>query len=151
MLAARARSRRFGADKSTRHGDCASRQAGGERLRLYSSPIKEGPIMSKAISTLIAAVAALTLSGGAYAQAAGGTGSGNGTSGSTAGPANQANGATGGYGTQRTANSESGMATSRPNSGLPSSTNSNSTSDTSAPKSNNTLATPSVKSPAAGQ
>jgi hypothetical protein len=43
------------------------------------------------------------------------------------------------------------MSATSPNSGLPSSTNSTSTSGTSAPKSNNTLATPSVVSPAAGQ
>lgn len=90
--------------------------------------------MNKAISTLIAAVAALTLSGGAYAQAGGGS-SGS-SSGSTASPANQMNqmpGATGGYGTPGTTNSDSGMAGKAPNSGLPSS-NSNSTSGTSAPK-----------------
>jgi hypothetical protein len=43
------------------------------------------------------------------------------------------------------------MAAGAPNSGLPSSTNGNSTSGNSAPKSNNTLARPSVVSPAAGQ
>jgi hypothetical protein len=115
----------------------------------YSSPIKEGQVMSKATSTLIAALAALAMSGGAYAQTAGGQ-SGSGSSGSTAGPANQmspANGATGGYGMPGATNSDSGTAARMPNSGLPSSTNS-STSGTSAPKSNNTLATPSVVSPA---
>lgn len=123
---------------------------------LYFSAIKEERIMSKALSTLIAAVAALTLSGGAFAQAAGGS-NGSGSSGSTAGPTNQVNGATGGsgatsgYGTPGVNNSDSGMARMAPNSGLPSSTNSNSTTGTSAPKSNNTLATPSVVSPAAGQ
>jgi hypothetical protein len=121
---------------------------------LNSSPTKEGRIMNKATSTLIAAVAALTLSGGAFAQTAGGS-SGAGTSGSTASPANQVNqmnGATGGYGTPGGANSDSGMATRpAPNSGLPSGQNSTSTSGNSAPKSNNTLATPSVVSPGAGQ
>jgi hypothetical protein len=97
--------------------------------------------MNKATSTLIAAVAALTLSGGAYAQAAGGS-SGGGTSGSTASPANQVN---------QINNSDSGMAAGAPNSGLPNGTNGNSTSGISAPKTNNTLATPSVVSPAAGQ
>jgi hypothetical protein len=102
--------------------------------------------MNKAIGTLIAAVASVALSGGAYAQAAGGA-NGGGSTGSTASPANQVNGATGGYGTPGTTNSQSGMA--KPNSGLPSS---NATkSDTPAPPSNNTLATPSVVSPAAGQ
>jgi hypothetical protein len=115
-----------------------------------SSPIKEGRIMSKATSTLIAAFAALTLSGGVYAQAAGGSNGGS-SSGSTASPANQVNGATGGYGSPSATNSDSGMGARSPNSGLPNSMNSNSTSGTSAPKSNNTLATPSVVSPAAGQ
>jgi hypothetical protein len=141
----------------TRHGNCfVCSQAGGDRLRLYSSPIKEGRIMNKAISTLIAAVTAvgaLTLSDGAYAQAGGGTNGGS-SSGSTASPANQVNqvnGATGGYGTPGTTNSGSGMGAKAPNSGLPSGTNSTLTPGTSAPTSNNTLATPSVKSPAAGQ
>ncbi|MFM0198573.1 hypothetical protein PQR53_01685 [Paraburkholderia fungorum] len=108
--------------------------------------------MSKATSTLIAALAALTLSGGAYAQAAAGS-SGSGSAGSTASPANQVNRAndTTGYGTPGAANSDSGMAAGAPNSGLPSSTNGNSTTGNSAPKSNNTLARPSVVSPAAGQ
>ncbi|RKR38181.1 hypothetical protein [Paraburkholderia sp. BL17N1] len=109
--------------------------------------------MNKATSTLIAAVAALALSGGVFAQTAGGS-SGAGTSGSTASPANQTNqmnGAAGGYGAPSGTNSASGMATRQaPNSGLPSG-NSTSTSGTSAPKTNNTLATPSVVSPAAGQ
>jgi hypothetical protein len=144
-------SHRFGADKRPRHSDCCTHdQAGDDRLRLYSSPIKEGQVMSKVTSTLIAALAALTLSGGAYAQAAGGS-NGSGSSGSTAGPANQVNnGETGGYGTPGATNSGSGMGARAPNSGLPSSTNST-TSGTSAPKSNNTLATPSVVSPGAGQ
>ncbi len=75
--------------------------------------------MKKATSILIAAVAALTLSGGAYAQAAGGS-SGGGTSGSTASPTNQvnqANGTTSGYGTPGTSNSDSGMGAGAPNSG----------------------------------
>ncbi|MDQ0622785.1 MAG: hypothetical protein ACJ8I3_16995 [Paraburkholderia graminis] len=106
--------------------------------------------MSKATSALLAAVAALTLSGGAYAQAAGGS-SGNGSTGSTASPANQVNSATGGYGTPGTTNSDSGMS-GHPNSGLPSSVNSDSTSGATAPVGgNNTLATPSVKSPASGK
>ena len=109
--------------------------------------------MNKATSTLIAAVAALTLSGGAYAQAAGGS-SGGGTSGSTASPANQVNqmnNSTSGYGTPGVNNSDSGMAAGAPNSGLPNSTNNSATSLTNAPGSHNTLATPSVVSPAAGQ
>jgi hypothetical protein len=108
---------------------------------------KEVRIMNKATSTLIAAVAALTLSGGVYAQSAGGA-SGNGSSGSTAGPANQVNGGSG-YGTPGTANSDSGMGRMAPNSGLPSSDSN--TKPKSAPPSNNTLARPSVVSPAANQ
>jgi hypothetical protein len=112
---------------------------------------KEGRTMKKAISTLVAAAAALTLSGGAFAQAAGAAGGANGgggAAGSTASPANQVNGATGGYGTPGTTNSQSGMSARAPNSGLPSATNSTVQSDP-APTSNNTLATPSVVSPAA--
>lgn len=119
----------------------------------FSQSDKEGWIMSKATSTLIAAIAALTLSGGAYAQSAGGS-NGTGSAGSTASPANQVNqpnSGTSGYGTPGATNSDSGMTTRAPNSGLPSGSNSSSTSGTSAPKSNNTLARPSVVSPAAGQ
>ncbi|HEY2019627.1 hypothetical protein [Paraburkholderia sp.] len=109
--------------------------------------------MSKTTSMLIAAVATLALSGGAYAQAAGGS-SGGGTSGSTASPSNQmnqTNGMTSGYGSPGATGSDSGMNAGRaPNSGLPSSNN-GSTSDAPAPKTNNTLATPSVASPAAHQ
>ena len=78
---------------------------------------------------------------------------GGGTSGSTASPANQVNqmnSSTSGYGTPGVTHSDSGMATGAPNSGLPSGTNANSTSGISAPSTNNTLATPSVVSPAAG-
>jgi hypothetical protein len=123
-----------------------------DRLRLSSSPIKEGRIMNKATITLVAAVAALSLSGGASAQAAGGANAGGstGTAGSTASPSNQMNGSTsGGYGMPGSTNSDSGMGAKAPNSGLPS-MNSSSPSDTApAPKTNNTLATPSVVSPAA--
>jgi hypothetical protein len=107
--------------------------------------------MSKATITLVAAVAALTLSGGAYAQAAGGANGGGsaGTAGSTASPSNQMNGATtGGYGMPGTTNSDSGMG-AKPNSGLPSANSSAPSYNGPAPKTNNTLATPSVASPAA--
>jgi hypothetical protein len=98
--------------------------------------------MIKATSTFIAAVAALTLSGGAYAQAPGGSSDSN-TSGGTA---NQMPGAAGGYGMPGAAKSDSGMVT-----GV-----ANNTTMTTAPAlpalpNNNTLATPSVKSPAGGQ
>ena len=75
--------------------------------------------MSKGITPLIAAIAALALLGGCT------------TSGS---PANQAYGGTGGYGMPGATQSDSGS--------MPA---------TSAPKTNNTLATPGVKSPAASQ
>jgi len=96
--------------------------------------------MNKATSTLIAAVAALTLSGGVYAQ--------NNTLAipTTVSPAANA---TSGYGSPGVTNSESGNATGSPNSGLPNSTNDSSTSLTNAPVSHNTLATPSTVSPAA--
>jgi hypothetical protein len=97
--------------------------------------------MNKATSTLIAAVAALTLSGGAYAQ----------SNNSLARPSvTSPVAATGGYGTPGTTNSDSGRAAGAPNSGLPNSVN----GTTPAPtvwKSNNSLAQPSVVSPAAGQ
>lgn len=103
--------------------------------------------MKKATSTLIAAVAALAMSGGVYAQSAGGSGA----HGSTANSATQQlNDTNSGYGTPGSANSESGMMNKAPNSGLPNGTN-NSTAGTIAPKTNNTLATPSTASPAAGQ
>jgi hypothetical protein len=108
-----------------------------DRLRRDSSSIKEERVMNKATSTLIAAVAALTLSGGAYAQS-------NNTlaTPSTVSPAN----ATSGYGTPGVTNSDSGTGVGSPNSGLPNSTNNGSTSL--APVSHNTLATPSTASPA---
>lgn len=94
--------------------------------------------MTKVTSTLIAA-AALTLSGGAYAQ--------NNTlaTPSTVSPA----AATSGYGTPGATNSESGMAAGSQNSGMPNSTNNSATSLTNLPGSHNTLATPSTASPAA--
>jgi hypothetical protein len=96
--------------------------------------------MIKATSTFIAAVAALTLSGGAYAQAPGGSGDSN----MPGGTANQTSGATGGYGMPGAAKSDSGM---------PNSMNSTMTTAPALPAvpNNNTLATPSVKSPAATQ
>jgi hypothetical protein len=96
--------------------------------------------MNKATSTLVAAVAALTLSGGAYAQS-------NNTlaTPSTMSPAN----ASSGYGTPGVTNSESGTGAGSPNSGLPNGTNTSSMSLTNAPGSHNTLATPSTMSPAA--
>ncbi|RQH04387.1 hypothetical protein [Paraburkholderia dinghuensis] len=95
--------------------------------------------MSKAISTLIAAVAALTVSGGAYAQAGGGS-----TDNSTA---NQMKGATSGYGMPANANTDSGMAAGSQNAGM--SNTMMSTPSLPPLPNNNSLATPSVKSPAA--
>ncbi|SOE96094.1 hypothetical protein SAMN05414139_09021 [Burkholderia sp. D7] len=96
--------------------------------------------MNKATRTLIAAVAALTVSGGAYAQA-------NNTlaTPSVVSPA----AATSSYGTPGVTNSESGKAAGSPNSGAPNSTSNSSTSGTTAFGTNNTLATPSTVSPAA--
>lgn len=96
--------------------------------------------MNKATSTLIAAVAALALSGGAYAQ-------GNNTlaTPTTVSPA----AATSGYGTPGVTNSDSGMGAGSPNSRQPDGMNNSSTSLTNAPGSHNTLATPSTVSPAA--
>lgn len=93
--------------------------------------------MIKATSTLIAAVAALTLSAGAYAQ--------NNTlaTPSTVSPA----AATSGYGTPGANNSESGTSAGASSTNPQSSSNS-STSFTNLPGSHNTLATPSTMSPA---
>ena len=99
--------------------------------------------MSKTTSTLIAALAAIMLSGSAYAQS-------NNTlaTPSVASPAK----ATSGYGTPGATSSESGSGAGASNSGQSNSMNSNSSSSlTNAPGSHNTLATPSVVSPAAGQ
>jgi hypothetical protein len=98
--------------------------------------------MSKTISTLIAAVAALMLSGGAYAQS-------NNTlaTPSVVSPAT----ATSGYGTPGAGGTESGTGTPSPNSAQPNSANTGSSSLSNLPGSHNTLATPSVVSPAAGQ
>jgi hypothetical protein len=108
-----------------------------DRLRQKSSLINEERIMNKAISTLIAAVAALTLSGVAYAQ--------NNTlaTPSTVSPA----AATSGYGTPGVAGSDSGMSAGSANSNVSNGTNNSATSLTNAPGSHNTLATPSVSSP----
>lgn len=101
--------------------------------------------MDKAIGTLIAAVAALVLSGGAYAQ--------NNTlatpttkSPAAATPANNANG---GYGMPGATSSGSGMGAGSPDMGLQNSTNNNAAPGTTAYGTNNTLAVPTTKSPAA--
>lgn len=95
--------------------------------------------MDKAISTLIAAVAALTLSGGAYAQS-------NNTL-ATPSTVSPAANATSGYGTPGATSSDSGMSAGSPNSRPQNSTNNSSTSGA-AFGGNNTLATPSTVSPA---
>jgi hypothetical protein len=94
--------------------------------------------MKKTTSTLIAAVAALTLSGVAHAQ--------NNTlaTPSTVSPA----AATSGYGAPAVANSESGMVAGSANSGAADSANNSATSLTNLPGSHNTLATPGTTSPA---
>ncbi|WGS54312.1 hypothetical protein LFL96_25180 [Paraburkholderia sp. D15] len=108
--------------------------------------------MNKATSTLIAAVAALALSGGAYAQSAGagsGGGNGNGSSGSTASPATSQmmNNSTSGYGTPGTTGSDSGTGSGLPNARMQPGMNGAPADVAPAPKTNNTLATPSVVSP----
>lgn len=101
--------------------------------------------MKKATSAFIAAVAVLALSGGAYAQSTGGTAGGGASShGSTSSPAtNQMNDTNGGYGTPGTTGMDSGMSAQGMQQPGPNN------SSTPAPKTNNTLATPTVKSPAA--
>ncbi|MFM0362786.1 hypothetical protein [Paraburkholderia sediminicola] len=103
--------------------------------------------MNKATSTLIAATAVLTLSGGAYAQSNNTLATPSVVSPAAVSPTN----ATSGYGTPAVTNSDSGMGAGSPNSGMPNSTNNSSTSLTNTPGSHNTLATPSVVSPAPGQ
>ncbi|MCX4148353.1 hypothetical protein PQR70_07185 [Paraburkholderia madseniana] len=100
--------------------------------------------MKKTTSTLIAAVAALTLSGGAYAQANNTLATPSVVSPAAASPANTSSG----YGAPGATNSDSGMSAASPNSGMPNSTSNSSTSLTNLPGSHNTLATPSVVSPA---
>lgn len=96
--------------------------------------------MDKAISTLIAAVAALALSGSAYAQ-------GNNTLATPTTRSPAAN-ATSGYGTPGDTSSESGMGAGSQYSRAQTGTNNSSTSATPAFGTNNTLATPSTASPA---
>jgi hypothetical protein len=112
--------------------------------------MEEG-IMNKATSALIAA-AALALSSGAYAQTGGGYGnSGTSNPDMTPGPAtNQMNNdTTSGYGMPGATGADSGRGLGAPpNSPLQQSTNPSPVPHTSGPKSNNSLATPSVVSPA---
>jgi len=98
-------------------------------------------VMNKATGTLIAAVAALTLSGAAYAQ----------NNNSLARPTvTSPVSAAGGYGTPGTTNSDSGSPAGSSNSGLTQSANGSTPAPTVWPN-NNSLARPSVVSPAAGQ
>lgn len=94
--------------------------------------------MDKAISSLIAAVTALALSGGAYAQA-------NNTlaTPTTKSPA----AAMSGYGTPGATNAQSGMGAESPSTGMPNSMSNGSTPGAPAYGTNNTLATPTTKSP----
>ena len=97
--------------------------------------------MNKATNTLIAAVAALTLSGGAYAQ----------SNNSLARPSvTSPVSAAGGYGTPGTTSSDSGKPAASANSGAANSANGSTPAPTVWPN-NNSLARPSVVSPAAGQ
>lgn len=98
--------------------------------------------MVKAISTVIAAAAALALAGGAYAQS-------NNTlaTPSTVSPA-AANTATSGYGTPGATGTDSGMSAGSSNPGAQNSANTSATPGASAYGVNNTLATPSTASPA---
>ncbi|QCP49573.1 hypothetical protein FAZ95_10555 [Trinickia violacea] len=99
--------------------------------------------MMKTSSTLIAAVAALALSGGAYAQ--NNTLATPTTKSPVAAPT-PAN-ATSGYGTPGATNSDNGMGAGSPNSGQQNSTNNSATPGAAAFGTNNTLATPTTKSP----
>ena len=96
--------------------------------------------MDKAIRSLVAAVAALVLSGGAYAQA-------NNTL-ATPTTKSPAAAATSGYGTPGATRSESGMGAESPNAGMQNSMGNSTTSGEAAYGVNNTLARPTTKSPA---
>ncbi|GAB2890840.1 hypothetical protein GCM10027093_27390 [Paraburkholderia jirisanensis] len=97
--------------------------------------------MNKAISTLIAASAALALSGGAYAQV-------NDTLATPTIVSATAH-ATSGYGTPGIGNQDGGVSTGAPNSRLQKNATDSSTSGVVAYGVNNTLARPSVVSPVA--
>lgn len=103
--------------------------------------------MDKTISSLIAAVAALVLSGGAYAQANNTLATPSTRSPAAVTPATS----TSGYGTPGAINSESGTGVGSGNVGTPNAGLRNSMSDSATPDVaygvNNTLARPSVKSP----
>ena len=105
--------------------------------------------MNKTTITLIAAVAALTLSGGAYAQSNNTLATPTTVSPAAVSPANGSPpDGTSGYGTPGVTNSDSGMGAGARNSGSPTSTDHSPAPVTSPPVGHNTLATPSVVSPA---
>lgn len=97
--------------------------------------------MKKATRTLIAVAIVITASGGAYAQ--------NNTlaTPSVKSPVAAAS-ENSGYGTPAAANSESGMSAGAMNSSMQNGANTGAAADTNAYGVNNTLARPSVKSPA---
>jgi hypothetical protein len=103
------------------------------------SSLMEGHVMKRTTSMIVAAVAVLTLSDGAYAQ--------NNTlaTPSTTSPVH----ASSGYGTPAATGSESGTGAGTSNSGSAKNPTNSSTPFTSVPGSHNTLATPSTVSPAA--
>jgi hypothetical protein len=133
---------RLSANKKNGRGDCSILgKADGERLRQILQLIICGDrIMSKAISTLIAAAAALALSGGAYAQA-------NNTL-ATPSTVSPAANSSSGYGTPGATGSDSGMGGGSASANSQNSVNTGSTSSNAAYGTNNTLATPSTASPA---
>jgi hypothetical protein len=107
----------------------------------FSSEFQSNPggtIMNKLTTTLIAAAAALAVSGGAYAQ--------NNTlaTPSVVSPA----AATSGYGTPTATNSDSGAAAGAQGANAQSASANSAAGLTNLPGSHNTLATPSVGSPA---
>lgn len=96
--------------------------------------------MIKATSTFIAAIAALALSAGAYAQS-------NNTL-ATPSTVSPAAATSSGYGTPGATGSQSGMSAGSTNSGAQSTSSNSAASLTNLPGSHNTLATPSTVSPA---
>jgi hypothetical protein len=135
-VTANGRASLFGSPRDKRTTTAVDKANGSFALTFQSNQGER--VMNKATSTLIAAVAALTLSAGAYAQ--------NNTlaTPSTVSPA----AATSGYGTPGATNSDSGTGSGATSSSMPNSMSNSSTSLVNAPGSHNTLATPSTVSPA---
>jgi hypothetical protein len=135
------RTHRLDANNNNGQSDCSTLgKADGDQLRQIFQLIHGGRIMRKAIGTLIAAAAALALSGGAYAQS-------NNTL-ATPSTVSPAANSSSGYGTPGATGTDSGMGSGSSNPNSQNSATTGSTSGNTAYGANNTLATPSTASPA---